>query len=63
MVTVELIDCVLCGQETLFEQPPCADGHTEDGGECPEWVCTDCGSALLLGAEQSPRGRVWHDVA
>jgi hypothetical protein len=25
------------------------DGHTEDGGECPEWACADCGAALLIG--------------
>ena len=28
-----------------FVQPPCADGHTDDGGECPEWACADCGTA------------------
>ena len=41
--------CPDCGQETDFEQPPCADGHTEDGGDCPEWVCVDCGTALEIG--------------
>jgi hypothetical protein len=30
-------------------QPPCIDGHTDDGGECPEWVCVDCGSAVVTG--------------
>jgi hypothetical protein len=30
-------------------QPPCADGHTENGGECPEWACVDCGAAVVLG--------------
>ena len=24
--------------------------HTEDGGECPEWACADCGAALVVGA-------------
>ncbi|MEU2351331.1 hypothetical protein, partial [Modestobacter sp. NPDC013298] len=42
--------CPTCGDDTDFEQPPCADGHTEDGGDCPEWVCVDCGTALLTGA-------------
>ena len=32
-----------------FVQPPCADGHTADGGDCPEWACADCGAALVIG--------------
>ena len=39
--------CPECGDARAFVQPPCADGHTDDGGECPEWVCADCGTALL----------------
>lgn len=38
--------CSSCGTERPFEQPPCFDGH---GADCPEWACTDCGEALLLG--------------
>src|SRR5690606_35021409 len=38
--------CSTCGDERVFEQPPCPDGH---GGECPELACTDCGSAVLAG--------------
>jgi hypothetical protein len=30
-----------------FVQPPCAEGHTDDGGDCPEWACTDCGTAVV----------------
>jgi hypothetical protein len=41
--------CPACGDDREFLQPPCADGHTEDGGECPEWACADCGTALLGG--------------
>jgi hypothetical protein len=41
--------CPECGDERQFVQPPCVDGHTEDGGECPEWACAECGSALLVG--------------
>ena len=41
--------CPTCGQDARFEQPVCADGHTDDGGECPEWICVDCGTALLDG--------------
>jgi hypothetical protein len=42
--------CPDCGDDREFVQPPCADGHTEDGGECPEWACADCGTALVGGA-------------
>ena len=41
--------CPSCGDERVFVQPPCIDGHTGDGGECPEWACADCGAALLTG--------------
>ena len=41
--------CTPCGEVTVFVQPPCTDGHTEDGGICPEWICVDCGSALVTG--------------
>ena len=41
--------CPPCGKITEFVQPPCADGHTENGGECPEWACVDCGAAVVLG--------------
>ena len=33
----------------MFVQPPCADGHTDGGGECPEWACADCGTAFVIG--------------
>jgi hypothetical protein len=39
--------CEDCGGERLFEQPhetgSCPD--TPDG-RCPEWACTECGTAL-----------------
>ena len=44
-----LLPCPPCGEVTVFVQPPCADGHTDDGGECPEWACADCGSAIVIG--------------
>jgi RNase P subunit RPR2 len=40
------LHCTSCRTERRFEQPPCPDGH---GADCPEWVCTDCGAALLIG--------------
>jgi hypothetical protein len=41
--------CPACGEERQFVQPPCVDGHTDDGGECPEWACADCGTAIFFG--------------
>ena len=41
--------CPTCDDVTVFDQPPCADGHTDDGGECPEWACADCGAAFVIG--------------
>jgi len=41
--------CSDCGDEREFVQPLCIDGHTEDGGLCPEWACADCGAALVTG--------------
>jgi hypothetical protein len=41
--------CTPCGEITEFVQPPCGDGHTADGGECPEWACADCGAAVVIG--------------
>ena len=41
--------CTPCGATTVFVQPPCGDGHTDDGDECPEWACVDCGAAVVMG--------------
>ena len=41
--------CPTCGDDRDFVQPPCVDGHTDDGGERPEWICADCGAALIAG--------------
>ncbi|WP_067487760.1 hypothetical protein [Actinomadura hibisca] len=42
--------CSACDGERAFEQPPCPDGH---GADCPERVCVDCGSAVLVGEPPS----------
>ncbi|MGY1705777.1 hypothetical protein ACI79C_14510 [Geodermatophilus sp. SYSU D00697] len=42
--------CAACGDDREFVQPPCVDGHTDDGGECPEWACADCGTAVFSAA-------------
>ena len=44
--------CPSCQADREFVQPPCVDGHTEDGGECPEWACADCGTAMFVGDVQ-----------
>ena len=41
--------CPPCGELTEHVQPPCADGHIDAGGECPEWACVSCGSAVVMG--------------
>ena len=41
--------CPSCDEVRDFVQPPCADGHTADGGECPDWACADCGTAFVIG--------------
>jgi hypothetical protein len=38
--------CSGCRAEREFERPPCGDGH---GGDCPEYACVACGSAVFLG--------------
>lgn len=38
--------CTTCEDDVAFEQPGCMDGH---GGDCPEWVCVQCGDAVLIG--------------
>jgi hypothetical protein len=44
-----LLPCPPCGEIRTFVQPPCIDGHTDAGGECPEWACVDCGAAFVIG--------------
>ena len=45
----QILPCPSCGDTRVFIQPICVDGHTDDGGECPEWACADCGTAFLIG--------------
>jgi hypothetical protein len=43
--------CSECGGEQLFEQHHAIAGECPDSpdGECPEWLCTGCGGAVLTG--------------
>lgn len=49
----EFRHCGSCGGERPFETPPCADGH---GTDCPERVCTECGTAILVDPPVDPAG-------
>jgi hypothetical protein len=40
--------CADCGDEQAFEQVH-ADDCLDAPGECPEWACTACGAALIVG--------------
>ncbi|MEU7977539.1 hypothetical protein AB0B63_03280 [Micromonospora sp. NPDC049081] len=37
--------CDTCEGVQPFEMPPCTDGH---GADCPELLCTGCGTAVLI---------------
>lgn len=43
--------CADCGDEQVFVQPECVDGH---GADCPEWACSACGAAYLVGSAPRP---------
>jgi len=60
---LQTLPCPTCGGDTDFEQPTCIDGHTEDGRACPEWACTDCGTALVIGAVPVLRAWATHHAA
>jgi hypothetical protein len=46
--------CPGCGRDRLFEQYHALAGSCPDdpGGDCPEWSCTCCGAALLIGFDR-----------
>ncbi|MEJ5945445.1 hypothetical protein WDZ17_09090 [Pseudokineococcus basanitobsidens] len=46
------IDCSVCGRAVPHELVECVDGHGED---CPDRVCTDCGSVLVVGSAPALR--------
>jgi hypothetical protein len=42
--------CRECGEDRLFDQPHDAGQCFDEGqGDCPEWACTGCGAALIMG--------------
>ncbi len=62
MSTASLIwrHCGICEQEEFFEVPPCADGHGED---CPDLVCTGCGSVITVAVVPVPAAEIAIDAA
>lgn len=38
-----VLRCTCCGEDRVFEPPPCPDGHDD----CPDLMCTECG--LVVG--------------
>ena len=47
-------DCPSCDDVRDFVQPGCVDGHTADAGGCPEWACSACGCAVVVGVVPGP---------
>ena len=49
--------CPDCGQDRIFEQPHSLGGGCLDSadGYCPEWLCVDCSTGLLIGFIPYPR--------
>ena len=43
---VQLRWCADCEGRTLFEVPPCEDGH---GIDCLDMACVECGAAVVAG--------------
>jgi hypothetical protein len=43
--------CAGCHEERLFEQFHAEPGGCPDvpDGDCPEWACSACGEALIMG--------------
>jgi hypothetical protein len=48
---VEFRWCPGCSVQTLFEQPPCDDGH---GDDCLDLACMECGFGITLRATTQP---------
>jgi hypothetical protein len=46
--------CPTCRDLRSVEQPPCLDNHVD----CPEWICLDCDTVIVVGwaVSDTPRG-------
>jgi len=51
--------CPGCGGDQSFEQIHAVAGECPDvpGGECPEWACTSCGTAVIMGVPAASPAR------
>ncbi len=49
--------CTGCGTQRLFEQFHAEPGGCPDApdGDCPEWGCTACGEAFIVGVSADVR--------
>jgi hypothetical protein len=45
--TVQFRWCADCQAETVFELPPCEDGH---GADCIDLACAECGAPEVQAA-------------
>jgi hypothetical protein len=54
-------NCPGCGGDDPFEQIHAAD-CPDTGGECPEWACTACGAAVIMGTMPSVEIPAYHTV-
>lgn len=57
-MTDDLRDCPGCGSEREFVRRHPEAGCCPDSADswCPEWFCTECGTALLAGVIPLGRG-------
>jgi hypothetical protein len=48
--------CPGCSEERVFEQFHAEPASCPDvpDGDCPEWGCTSCGDALIIGVPAAP---------
>jgi len=53
-VLIRDLHCDQCADVRAFDQPPCRERHEP---ECPEWACTKCGNAVLVGPVLTLRRR------
>jgi hypothetical protein len=55
-------NCPGCGGDEPFEQVHPGDCPDAGGGECPEWACTACGAAVIMGTLPAADAPVYQPV-
>lgn len=55
-------NCPGCGGDEPFEQIHPGDCPDSGGGECPEWACTGCGAAVIMGTTGSAAQAAYRPV-